>query len=246
MNSMYSVVSNNTSRCYIRNYIRYSWCHVRDQHLPIALFVAIAGVIVGSLIIAGFLSTEYIQKLHFGSNADASGMPLDVAEVFTSRQRSGDALGGTNYLRVDEGFVDDDNHCEFCIAMEYKPGPQGKALIAFTNVNPIDLSGAKILTFAARGEEGGETLNIYVAGSKSKESSIDMYDTGSSGEVKGIKEVNFSSSDTITLGKSWQVYQVELNDVERSEVTHGFAFEVVKGKGNERQVVYLDSIIYSK
>ncbi|HEV8386129.1 MAG TPA: hypothetical protein VGQ03_00755 [Nitrososphaera sp.] len=214
--------------------------------MPIALVVAIVGVIAGSLIIAGFLSTEFIQELQFGSNADASGMPLDVAEVFTSRQRGGDALGGTNYLRVDEGFVDDDNHCEFCIAMEYKPGPQGKALVAFTNVNPIDLSGANILTFAARGEEGGETLNIYVAGSKSKESPIDKDAAGSSGKAKGIKGVNFSSSDTITLGKSWQVYHIELNDVERSEVTHGFAFEVVKAKGNERQVVYLDSIFYSK
>jgi hypothetical protein len=216
------------------------------MHLPIALFIAIAGVLAGSLIIAGILSTEYIQELQFGSNADASGMPLDVAEVFTSRQRGGDALGGSIYLRVDEGFVDDDNHCEFCIAMEYRPGPQGKALVSFTNVNPIDLSRAKILTFAARGEEGGETLNIYVAGSKARGSPIDKDATESSGEAKGIKGVNFSSSDTITLGKSWQVYQVELNDAERSEVTHGFAFEVVKAKGNERQVVYLDSIIYSK
>ena len=216
------------------------------MHLPIALFVAIAGVLAGSLIIAGILSTEYIQELQFGSDADASGMPLDVAEVFTSRQRSGDALGGPIYLRIDEGFVDDDNHCEFCIAMEYRPGPQGKALVAFTNVNPIDLSMAKILTFAARGEEGGETLNIYVAGSKAKESPVDKDARGPSGEAKGIKGVNFSSSDTITLGKSWQVYQVELNDIERSEVTHGFAFEVVKAKGNERQVVYLDSIIYSR
>ena len=212
--------------------------------MSFALVVAAAGVAMGSLIIAGILSTEYFHQTEFGSSkADASGMPLDVSEAFTLRERSGDALGGSNYLRIDEGFVDDDNHCEFCIALEYKPGPQGKALVAFTNARPVDLGGAKIVTFAAKGIEGGEILNIYVAGSKAKES---LGDKAPRGEHEGLKGVKFSNSATITLGKSWQVYELDLQDADLSEVTHGFAFEVLKGKGNERQVVYLDSIIFSR
>lgn len=207
--------------------------------------MAIGGVLAGSLIIAGIFA-ENFEGLQHGPNADASRMPLDVTEAFTSRQRGGDALGGPIYVQVDEGFVDDDNHCEFCIALEYKPGPQGKALIAFTSVNPVDIGDAKKLTFAARGQEGGETLSIYVAGTKEKSSS-GMDEAGPSGlEHSGLKGIKFSATDTITLGKAWQVYKLDLQGTGLSEVTHGFAFEVLKGKGNERQVVYLDSIIFSR
>ena len=208
--------------------------------------MAIAGVLAGSIMTAGILSTEYFEEMRSGSNADASRMPLDVTDVFTSRQRAGDALGGSIYVQVDEGFVDDDNHCEFCIALEYKPGPQGKALIAFTSFNPVDLGDAKKLSFAAKGQEGGETLNIYVAGTKEKASSEANEAKLAGLDRKGIKGISFSETETITLAKAWQLYELDLQDADISEVTHGFAFEVLKGKGNERQVVYLDSIIFSR
>lgn len=207
--------------------------------------MAIAGVLGGSLIIAGIFA-ENFEGLQHDLNADATHMPLDVTEAFTSRQRGADALGGSIYVQVDEGFVDDDSHCEFCIAIEYKPGPQGKALIAFTRLDPIDIGDAKKLSFAARGEEGGESLNIYVAGANEKSSPGKKEAGLSSLEHNGVKGIKFSATDTITLGKSWQVYQLDLPDTGLSEVTHGFAFEVLKGKGNERQVIYLDSIIFSR
>jgi hypothetical protein len=213
--------------------------------LKFALIVAIAGVLGGSVIIAGIFSQNFGGLKH-DLNADAAHMPLDVTETFTSRQRGADALGGSIYVQVDEEFVDDDSHCEFCIAIEYKPGPQGKALIAFTRQDPIDIGDAKKLSFAARGQEGGESINIYAAGAKEK-SSPGKEEAGlSSPEHDGVRGIKFSATGTITLGKSWQVYELYLPDTGLSEITHGFAFEVLKGKGDERQVVYLDSIIFSR
>ncbi|MGI0024796.1 MAG: hypothetical protein ACREA4_06575, partial [Nitrososphaera sp.] len=117
---------------------------MRIKGLPFPLVAAIIGVAGGSLILAWAFSNNPIlnsNNTNIGhsepSDASASRMPLDVKEVFGDREMGGDALAGSNYLEFDEEFVDDENHCEFCVALQYTPGPSGKAIFAFKEDQPL-------------------------------------------------------------------------------------------------------------
>lgn len=213
--------------------------------MSIALIASIIGIVAGAILLAGVFSSFSMIEHPSISDAEAARMPLDVMEFFTERKRGGDAIGGSHYFRMDEGFVDDENHCEFCIAMEYKPGPAGKASVAFTHTKPADLREASKLTFAARGDIGGEVLRIYAAGANSK--SLEATEKGNPDRPKSdvIKGVTFAVHEEITLSKSWERYEIDLEDGDRSKVTHGFAFEILKGEGDKRQVVYIDSIFFT-
>ena len=213
-----------------------------------ALVSAVAGVAAGSLILAGIASHYHIfggdsgeLLLHTDlSDASATRMPLDVKEIFKGREKAGDAAAGSNYLAMQDEFVDDENHCEFCIAVEYKPGPQGKALVAFKADKPYDLSEASKLTFIARGENGGESIKVFVGGVKA----INLDKNIAPTDYEKAKEIKFAMSSQFVLTKEWQTYEVDLENADLSAVTHAFAFEVQKGTGNERQVIYLNSIFY--
>lgn len=161
-------------------------------------------------------------------------MPLDVRQAFADRERSDDAAGSA-YMRLDENFVDDENHCEFCIAAEYKPGPHGKAVVAFRSSETIDLSSARSLTFVARGETGGEIIKVYAAGVKNKNADV------ADGAVRGVK---YAAAGQVTLDREWHRYTLDLAGLELKQVTHGFAFEVMKAKENEPQVIYIDAVFY--
>src|SRR6185436_15696764 len=76
---------------------------------------------------------------------------------------------------VANNFVNDEGHCEFCIAAGYTSGPYGTTVVALTRSvdgidRALDLSAAKKVTFAARGEMGGEKIRIYAAGNQDKSS----------------------------------------------------------------------------
>jgi hypothetical protein len=204
--------------------------------------VAAALAIAGGILLMTYLSpqmqaTSAPDSLISHPAATASRMPMDVEQVFKDRERGGDALG-PNYLEMDGSFVDDENHCEFCIAVEYKPGPHGKAVVALRNNEPIDLTAAKALTFIARGENGGEVIRVYAAGARNE--GLD----GLPAPDDALRGVRYAVAGNVTLDRQWQKYELNLEGLELSEVTHAFAFEVMKGKGNEARTVYLDAIFY--
>jgi hypothetical protein len=160
-------------------------------------------------------------------------MPRSVKDVFKYREKGGDAIGGSSYFRMDEEFVDAENHCDFCIAVEYTPGPNGKAFVALWNSEPLDLYGADKLVFSARGEKGGERLVTFAAGSGAG---------GLLGEEGGM----FAASKDLILTEEWQRYEIDLESADLSKVTHAFAFEILKGNEGEKQVAYIDSIYFVK
>jgi hypothetical protein len=143
---------------------------------------------------------------------------------------------------MDEEFVDSENHCDFCIAMEYTPGPSGRAIVALWNSEPLDLGSAKKLVFSARGENGGERLVTYAAGSDVANRLADASSTIP--ENSGLADVRFSASKDLTLTTQWQRYEMDLENTDLSQVTHAFAFEILEGNGDEKQVAYIDSIYF--
>lgn len=168
-------------------------------------------------------------------------MPLSVKDVFKYRERGGDAIGGSSYFRMDEEFVDAENHCDFCMALEYTPGPNGRAIVALWNSEPLDLGGAKKLVFSARGEKGGERLVTFAAGSGAGGR---LAEGSTSLESSGLEGVRFSGSKNLTLTAQWQRYEIDLENADLSKVTHAFAFEILKGIEDEKQVAYIDSIYF--
>ena len=210
--------------------------------MALALYAAIAGGVAGVLILGGAFGDGLFEDSADISKASAARMPLDVVEVFKERQRGGDAAGGSAYFNMDEYFVDDENHCETCIALEYKTGPKGKALVAFASGMPVDLSEADRLTFWARGENGGEVLRIYAAGEKA--SAVAAASVGEKiQEVAAVKGVAFATFTDVTLATDWQKFEVDLEGHAISKISHGVAIEVLDN-GSEKQIAYLSSILY--
>lgn len=219
--------------------------------LSITLILAAAGVVAGSLVLASVFSPFDLSRqigqspLHAGAPvAGATQLPLAVKDVFKNRERGGDAIGGSSYFRMDEEFVDAENHCDFCMALEYTPGPSGRATVALWNSEPLDLGDAKKLVFAARGEKGGERLVTYAAGSDAAESLTEEGASSTSLEISTLGGVRYSASKDLTLAAEWQKYQIDLENADLSKVTHGFAFEILKGNEGEKQVAYIDSIYF--
>jgi hypothetical protein len=91
-----------------------------------------------------------------------------------------------------------------------------------------DLTGAKELTFYARGATGGEKISEFKIG-------------GISGE--------FPDSDTVVIGpieleKTWTKYTIDLTDRDLSNIIGGFCFAASKDDNPNGFTMYLDDIIY--
>src|SRR5688572_29387422 len=87
-----------------------------------------------------------------------------IRDRFTEIQRAGDAEAGSRFSKVDEDFVDPENHCEFCTRVEYTPGPRGQAGFSYEDMSGLDLSNARSVKLWAMGEEGNEEVKFKVAG----------------------------------------------------------------------------------
>lgn len=91
-----------------------------------------------------------------------------------------------------------------------------------------DLSGAKKVTFWARGEKGGEKLDEFRAG--------------------GIPGENFDSDvaymGPVALTAEWKQYEVDLNGKDLSSIKGGFMWSARAGDNKAGLTFYLDDIRY--
>jgi hypothetical protein len=222
----------------------YAGRKVVKKGLVLVLAVAAAAIGISTLLLSGALgSSPEADKsgektpLHVSPDTSSSHLPLDVKSVFNDREKALDALGST-YFYIDESFVDSDNHCDFCIGVAYTLGPNERATLAFRGNAPLDLSSAKILTFDVRGDADGEKVRIHALGKKIEDQDATLPD-GS-----GLRGVTFAFSRELILSNRWQSYDIDLQEFDRSGITHAFAFEVLKGStSDEKQFVYFDTIL---
>jgi hypothetical protein len=92
-----------------------------------------------------------------------------------------------------------------------------------------NLTGAKKLSFWARGEKGGEVVEFKLGGTLSSHPDSD----------------NISSGE-ITLTQDWTEYTIDLSEADLAYVSAGFGFVVKQESSPEGCVFYLDSIAYDK
>jgi hypothetical protein len=184
------------------------------------LLVAVGGI-VGS-VVAGPLSFDMSSLFsldHADHEAFAGEYPLVLDHNYKLKDRSGDAQLSKASLEVfDASVVDPDQHCEFCTLLKYTPGQQQFAGIAYTTDSPLDLSKATRATVIVRGEEGGEKIQLGIAGKKLK----------SNGEVKYVVKTK-----QITLTTDWTPIHIDLTKALKKnliDVTYPFEIQVVKSK----------------
>lgn len=210
---------------------------------PAYLAISLVGAIGGSLFLSGIVTYTGFDTAFHGhdsvAQAEAARLPLHVIERFSEKQMEGDGETGSN-VKVEEDFVDPENHCEFCTRVEYTPGSSGVAGFAYSSNAAIDLTGAKKIRFWVMGEEGGEKVKFKVAGKKKSPGERD------NGDSLGIfnSEVFARTSKEVTLRDDWTNYEVDLERTDLRDITHPFGLELTKGSDDKRQVLYIKGVIF--
>jgi len=224
---------------------------VKRTRVSFALIAAISGITLGTLVLSGIFSDNHHPGLSLASHSEVTAvtgplpMPVDIRGVFPDLEVGGDAEARPANFVVANNFVNDEGHCEFCIAAGYTSGPYGTTVVALTRSvdgidRALDLSAAKKVTFAARGEVGGEKIRIYAAGNQDKSSKGIDVDNQIDDTQYGIM-----IAEPFTLTQEWQEYQVSLESADLRQISHPFAFEVLGGIENEKQIIYIDAVHYS-
>lgn len=148
-------------------------------------------------------------------------------------------MGDFGDITVNDKWMDSPRTGTTCIRIDYNPlRTQGAGWIGIYWQNPannwgnkkagFDLSGAKKLTFWARGENGGEIMSEFKIG-------------GITGE--------FSDSDSAGIGpamlsKDWKQFEINLEGKDLSHIIGGFCFSANSTDNPEGFVIYLDDIRY--
>jgi PKD repeat protein len=231
--------------------------------VPAILAISLASVLAGSLILAvPFTGSLFHPAEHAGIDnglrAEATTLPVNIIDRFTSKQLAGDAERGSRFMKIEEEFIDPEQHCEFCTRVEYTPGRQGLAGFAYESPRGVDLSGAKRMLFWAMGEEGGEKITFKVAG-KPLDGLQDTADRPQDradrpqdrvGNVTSRLDSIFGSerfaltTQQISLEDDWKKYEVDVTGTDLRGITLPFGFELSKGAGSQKQVFYMKGLTY--
>jgi hypothetical protein len=175
-------------------------------------------------------------------DASAQSVPYRVDHHLKIKEKVGDPV------RIEENINDGEQHCEMsCKYIEYRPGAQGRAALAFIADTPADLSGAKRVHFFLMGENGGETVKVKIAGKNPQSDRGNSANTtrGPAQNGDNLLKENFGvSSNVITLPNDWQRFEVPLDGVDLKNIVAPFGLELLKGRGSAPQVVYLKYIVY--
>jgi PKD domain len=217
--------------------------------LPVILAISVvAAVLASSLMLTGVFSLDSIilSKGHDNhiQEAGAQALPFEVRDRFNEKKVAGDA----NNIKVNEDFVDPERHCEFCTLVEYTPGPRGVAGFAYENDAGLDLTGANKMRFWVMGEEGNEKIKFKIAGKRSPDN-IQQDRPPNSSPNRPTNSIFESESfalttEEVTLASDWRRYEIDLSGVSLDDITHSFGFELSKGNGAQKQVIYIKGLVF--
>jgi hypothetical protein len=151
--------------------------------------------------------------------------PIRNIEMSKFLDKAGDAMSRSGsfaqpYLQSLSTAMTPDGNCEMCQFIKYTPGPIGKAGVAYTPVQTLDLTGAKRIVFFAKGELGGENIAFVAIGKPSNTQPV---------SPNIFTKLNFAViSKNVTLTNDWRRYQLSLNGIDFKGVTDQFGFIVSK------------------
>ena len=141
-------------------------------------------------------------------------------------------MGNTKALKLDEACETQPHGGKTCIRIDYtaKDGWGGIVWLHPDNdwgdkPGGWDLTGAKKLTFWARGDKGGESVN---------------FEFGLLGKDKKFSDTGKGKLEKVQLTKEWKQYSIDVSKEDLSDIKTGFACTVA-GTG-EPIAFYLDDI----
>jgi hypothetical protein len=176
------------------------------------------------------------------SNSNAAPGQFEVSQLFKSKDMAGDAKSSVGSFLVNEDYIDTDNHCEFCTRVEFTPGTQGVAGMAYMDDKGHDLLGAKRITFYVLGVQGDANVKFMIAGKK-----LDQTKDGLSLNQRIFNKEKFGvATKTISLEKNWKKLEVDVSKIDLTNITHPFALKITKAAGSGKVVFYLKYIIFDE
>ena len=143
-------------------------------------------------------------------------------------------MGNTKGTKMDDGCTSSPHGGKTCLRVEYSEAADWSGIVWQDPANDwgdqaggFNLTGAKKLSFWARGEKGGEVVSfkLGILGSDKK------YSDSATGEASGLK-----------LTKEWTEYTIDLSGKDLTRIKTGFVWSLA-GQGAP-VVFYLDDIRY--
>lgn len=144
-------------------------------------------------------------------------------------------MGNADAIAMDEGHTENAHAGDTCLKVDYNSGAEWGGVVWQSPVNDwgdvdggYDLSGARVLEFWARGEDGGEVVN---------------FGFGLIGADKPFPDTARGSLDDVRLTDEWRRYTIEIpEDADMRRIKTGF-FWSLGGQGSP-VTFYLDDIAF--
>lgn len=210
-----------------------------------ALLLGILTAVIVPFMITGCAKQEELVIEEFEAQDTVTGRDFKVFNVYTDRSSPGNHyipsgwMGDFSDIKIDDRYMTNAHSGTTCIRIEYIPRrSQGAGWMGIYWQNPannwgskksgFDLTGAKKLTFWARGEKGSEIISEFKVG-------------GITGE--------FSDSDSAGIGPAmlstdWKEYEIDLTGKDLSHIIGGFCLSANADDNPDGFVIYLDDIKY--
>lgn len=174
-----------------------------------------------------------------------AALAFDGFDVYTDRWAPNNHyipsgwMGDYGDVKFNDGWTENVYSGKNCIKITYTAAAsQGAAWAGVYWQNPannwgardggFDLTGAKALTFWAKGENGGEVISEFKAG-------------GITGEYG---DSDSASLGPVTLTKEWKKYTIDLTGLDLSYISGGFCWVASKADNPDGFTFYLDDIRY--
>jgi hypothetical protein len=141
-------------------------------------------------------------------------LPMALTSEFFPSGWMGDGEAGQKYLSVSKIGVDVDGKNKIATKIVYQRGPKGWAGIYWQHPDKnwgdqpgLDLTGARKITFIARGEKGGEVVEFLAGG------------------IKGQHADTFKKSiGDALLTTAWQPFEIDIEGLDLRNVVGAFAW----------------------
>ena len=199
----------------------------------VVIVTIISTIISGAFLVYAFGDFSDSHSLHV---VDIKRGTVNVEDILTI-DRGGDAKFYSR-LVLDNNVIDPSNNCEFCNKIEYIPGSEGKAGLAYRYEN-LDLNGYQRIVFFARGQQGGEVVSFIALGRGSLDPTLNKVDT--------FPYQDFAiTSRNVTLDNVWKRYEISLNNTNLEDVTHPFGFVITGDEPEVKQIFYLKGVTFDR
>lgn len=179
--------------------------------------------------------------------ASAGRLPLQLEQMYGGIKKTAidNDLTSFGYLEIDQNYIDDTKHCEFCTRVEYVSTTKSASGFSFEDQRGFDLTGAKRVKFMILGENGGESVSFRAAGKT-------LPDGDTMNDIFGREKFAVYTRN-IELEAKWKTIEIDLQGKNLKQITHPLAFVLNEGGDNNhnkasqgRVIFYIKNLVFDQ